>query len=59
MFDAVKALHLQIMANRDLFANYQALSTLIGYTSLPTPKRMELYRQREVVEVQLIEAGAL
>jgi hypothetical protein len=27
MFDAVKALHLQIMANRDLFADYQALST--------------------------------
>jgi hypothetical protein len=59
MLDTAKQRYLEIVGHRELWADYTALSWMIGFTGFPVETRMELYRQRAVVEQQLIEAGAL
>jgi hypothetical protein len=59
MLDAMKAAYLEIVANRELWADYTALSWMIGFTGFPTETRLQLYKQRAEVEQQLIAAGVL
>lgn len=59
MLDTMKAAYLTLVGNRELWADYNALSWMIGFTGFPSETRLELMKQRDLIETQLIEAGAL